>query len=86
MEMRCRIWLYGGYGLLLVGMGILLWLPAARSFGWGLILLGIAARVMHYLDHLSLRTLRTLERHESERALRHPAMAPGTPPGRDEEA
>jgi hypothetical protein len=81
LETRCRIELYSGYGLLLAGMGVLYWAPAARTVGWGLLILGIAARVMHYLDHLSLRTLRKLEQSQAERELRHSSPAKGKSPG-----
>jgi len=84
LERRCRLWLFGGYGLILAGMAGLVWLPLQqRPAAWVVILLGAAARVMYYLDHAALRTLRKIAQERRREAGRHGAGMAGAHDAKD---
>jgi len=78
---RCRIWFFCGYGLLLAGMAMLF--TAHRGIAWGLLMTGAACRVMHYLDHLALRSLHRLAYLDGLQQHRRELDAPSPPAGNE---
>lgn len=76
---RCRIWVFGGYGLLLAGAALLFFTRWRGA--WILILAGIVGRIMHHLELSSLRTMNRLAEHDQRASDRRVLDARTASPG-----